>query len=560
MNAIIYARQSSGDGDISESVEIQKQKCLELAQKEDLRVVGIFDDLNTSGKTYPIGSEDIASLDVSFQNWFENQSGKTKFRVGFGNVLKHLSDIDYILCYDITRLYRPVTGSFLESHISQLLIFHNVKVWTVNNGIIDFNKFNDSLITAIQNRINHEQIAIQKKKSIEATKRLINAGEYSYSLNKTTGYEYDGKRKVKINEREAEMVRDVYNTFLESNSINNTTRIINEKYKDIFKNPAYPQIFKRILRRPVYCGYMYNSEHELIPCKQVIGMEIISFDTWQEVQKRFEKRKLTHPREKKSVLPLSGLVYCGKCGRKMFIRRSEKRNFYECINTAIQKTVSCKSRIYNSHKSKYGLGLIECIYPILALSITERLNISMNKESNQKELNECEVKLKNLIQKEKKISDLYLNELMDESTYKDNLTIIKKEKDILNQKVNKLKLALNTGKEFIRKASILLDKIVFRTLSNSELYTCVHDVINRIDVVKESVTITTIFGSFTLPRQILFKMYNTLPHYYFFPHKDSMTVYYYMGEERAVMFNPDFKNKKHELIADWGRMKIYLIR
>ena len=65
---VIYARQSSGDSDESESVENQKQKCLELARKEHLEVVGIFDDLNTSGKTYPTGSEDIANL-YTFSLW-----------------------------------------------------------------------------------------------------------------------------------------------------------------------------------------------------------------------------------------------------------------------------------------------------------------------------------------------------------------------------------------------------------------------------------------------------------------------------------------------------------
>ena len=52
ITAIIYARQSSSDSEtFSESVELQKEKCRELAKKEKLTVIDEFEDLNTSGKT-----------------------------------------------------------------------------------------------------------------------------------------------------------------------------------------------------------------------------------------------------------------------------------------------------------------------------------------------------------------------------------------------------------------------------------------------------------------------------------------------------------------------------
>ncbi|MBR2723518.1 MAG: recombinase family protein, partial [Lentisphaeria bacterium] len=63
MKALIYARQSSGKDDLSESVEAQIANCQTLAEKEKLDVIGIFRDLNTSGETYPIGAEEIARVD-----------------------------------------------------------------------------------------------------------------------------------------------------------------------------------------------------------------------------------------------------------------------------------------------------------------------------------------------------------------------------------------------------------------------------------------------------------------------------------------------------------------
>ena len=81
MKALIYARQSSGKDDVSESVEAQIQNCKRLAEKEKLEVIGIFRDLNTSGETYPAGSESVAALDTAYQKWVSVSRSRTIFRL-----------------------------------------------------------------------------------------------------------------------------------------------------------------------------------------------------------------------------------------------------------------------------------------------------------------------------------------------------------------------------------------------------------------------------------------------------------------------------------------------
>ena len=350
--AVIYARQSAGSEEVSESVESQKRKCLELAQKEGLNVVGIYEDLNTSGKTYPSGSEDIASLDIAFQKWYKEQTTKKMYRSGLGNVMKSLMDIDYILVYDVTRLYRPVTGSFLESHINQCLMIHNIKVLTVNNGIIDLNNFNDSLIIALQNRINHEQISIQRKKAKDALRKLKDDGTMKMGLSRMYGFKSTGrKREVELDDEEVEMIKDVYSTFLETGSLLQTARLMNTKYTNIFKKPVTAYNFYRILERPIYCGYMYNSEGELIKNHQVDGMEFIPFQMWKDVKTLLEKRKVNFSRAKKGWYPLSGLVYCGLCGKKMKIQRARQSYYYQCKSYQYTGAKPCGSSIHNTFEN-----------------------------------------------------------------------------------------------------------------------------------------------------------------------------------------------------------------
>ena len=45
--AVIYTRQSSGDDDYSESVEIQKKNCLALAKQRNIEIIGEYQDLNS---------------------------------------------------------------------------------------------------------------------------------------------------------------------------------------------------------------------------------------------------------------------------------------------------------------------------------------------------------------------------------------------------------------------------------------------------------------------------------------------------------------------------------
>lgn len=89
MKAVIYARQSSGKDDYSESVEAQIANCRKLAEKEKLEVIGIYRDLNSSGETYPVGAEEIARVGKTYVRWAASQSTKKNYRSGLGKCLRY---------------------------------------------------------------------------------------------------------------------------------------------------------------------------------------------------------------------------------------------------------------------------------------------------------------------------------------------------------------------------------------------------------------------------------------------------------------------------------------
>ena len=95
VKAIIYARQSSGDDDVSASVEQQVKNCQQLARECGYCVVGIFRDLNISGKFYPDtpGANTICNFDMALRNWAASTSSmQIRFRQGLGEAFAMLID------------------------------------------------------------------------------------------------------------------------------------------------------------------------------------------------------------------------------------------------------------------------------------------------------------------------------------------------------------------------------------------------------------------------------------------------------------------------------------
>ena len=138
MKVHLYGRQSSGDDEKSESVDLQLARLKALAASRGWDVAGEYSDLDISGKCYPDTTDAVAMsrLDDAFNEWASGR--RDIYRKGLGELFSRLDEADAILVWDITRLMRPLRGSHLESYIVQTLKKHNVKVIQLYGGEVDF--------------------------------------------------------------------------------------------------------------------------------------------------------------------------------------------------------------------------------------------------------------------------------------------------------------------------------------------------------------------------------------------------------------------------------------
>lgn len=551
MKSMIYARQSSGDDDVSESVELQIEKCKLLAAKEHLDVVKICFDNNTSGKTYPTGSESIAEMDLAFNQWFASQTSKKKYRDGLGEVVKRLDEVDYIIVYDITRLYRPFTGSFLESYIHQLLVAHQIKIWTVSNGIIDFSNFNDNLILALQNRINNEQLRNQTEKCKAALKKLKDSGEVQIGIQRMHGFKQTGKKhEIIIDVEEAKMVKEVFTLFNNAASIHSIVKKMNEKYPQMFPHRCSRTMIRNMLQYPLYCGYMRNSDGELIKAKQIEGKEIIPVDVWMTANKKVELRKLSSPRQKKHWLPLSSFIRCGYCGGRMnaHFPSPSRKQFYTCQNHLVDKRESCRNNITISDDIKQGNGLIQMVKPLLLAEAMKVMKTAQNDTEERKRLSEIDLQLTEIKRKNGKLTELWMSSLMDEAVYESAMKELKMKMDELSKEKNRLEMILNKDTSQFDWVKLMM-KFKGDGLSKGEYEMLANAMLKKILVYHDHIQVLTTFGDVAIPRQHI-GIYKLGCNHHLEMRKGRAAIYYYRG--MASLHSRDFWNnsKKIGMLGD----------
>lgn len=550
-SCVIYARQSSGKDDYSESVERQKENCIALAKKENLEIIGIFSDLNTSGKTYPVGAENIASLDKAFNRWFDQQTGSKKFRNGLGKALAMLSQADYLIVDEMTRLYRPVKDSFLESYINDLITEQGIIIVEVKGGAKDLSQYDQSMIQSIKNKMQDKTIADCKKKSMQQLQARKNSGLYANGWGKAFGTAYDkNDGSISIKDEYVPVIQFVFNSIANYMPTMQILKAINAQYAGLVAKCFYQSHIYNIASNPIYAGYMFNSDGLIIPNKQVKN-PCIDFALYSKVQQIMQNKKKGHRKEKYHWLPLSGLLYCGYCGARL-LANAEKRQNSEMITYSCHKATNlgideCRpSRINFSLKKDNYTGIFEAIKPLLVISLFDMMDEAEKAKRADKMQEKLQVKVSNLTAQKEKLTALFRKNLLNADELEKNLTEITAEINSCNAE---LMTVNHNPDETTRHFEALSKRFKAESFINDELDHATYEsllqrAIKGIYCYAEHVIVKTAFGDLTIPR-FIYKNKRNMP----------VADLIVNGKENltAIVI---YKTGKKSVLADWGRLKV----
>ena len=336
-------------------------------------------------------------------------SGGNRNRKGFLDAQKYLEEhkdeIDYFIAYDVSRIARD---AFAFLSLFNKLNILGIKLKLINNPNLDTDSPMGKLIITILAAIfeffrfdNADRVRDNMIIRVKEGKRMNNA---------PYGYRMIDKRMVIIPE-EAEIIKFVFEQYLKGHGIVAIEKMINRDRSTI----------KQWLQNKVYAGYnvfgvtrtnksTFKQVKNPDPSKiiEVKGdwEPIISLDTWQKVADIMTKNRELRMRniEKTSYLLAGLLVHT--CGEKFRGNSGRKGTYYYrckgCNRSIKTDTIDSKvlDELFNS-------------------DILSELNRTSDgeAEAKKKEISRLKYKKISLLNKEKKLIDLYTEDLISKDEY-----------------------------------------------------------------------------------------------------------------------------------------------
>lgn len=350
LRCYLYTRVSTEIQLDGYSLEAQKERLRKEAGHRGMKVVGEYSDEGKSGK---------------------NIKGRPEFQKMLNDIKDGKDKVDYVLVFKLSRFGRNAADTL---NSLQYMEDFGVNLLCVEDSIDSAGasgKLMISVLAAVaeieRENIKEQTMAGRKQKARDGR---WNGGfaPYGYKLVHKDG---EKGKVLEIDEKEAELVRLIYDKFVNTNmGANGIAKWLNEHgyTKTVRQNGTMPTLsahfVKLVLDNPVYMGKIAygrrktekidGTRNEFHIVKQAedayeiydgIHEAIVTEEMWYEA---YAKRKVTGIKHEKThsighYHMLSGLVRCPECGAKMYgvVNRKKKKGsdefykdmwYYKCKN------------------------------------------------------------------------------------------------------------------------------------------------------------------------------------------------------------------------------------
>ncbi len=430
-NVAIYCRVSTEEQrKFGISVEDQKNSLTRYCRENKLKIYDYYIDEGVSAGT-------IAK------------------RKEFVRLLKDLDNIDLIIFTKLDRFSRNVRDA---NNLLVELDKHNTAFRAIDEDDIDVSTSDGRFIFNLKvNLAEHE-----RNKDSE---RINRVNKYKYHTARTVcsgakifGYDIDKNKRLVINEEEADQINQLFDKYIETNNLSETTRwfqknIKKRSYESIrlyLTNTAYIGQYRHIRKK--------TKEIEIIEDFSPTIVDIEKFNKVQKLLKsNVKKHTGTSENGNKTDYIFNRFIYC-KCGRKLAGKHSKGKHYYICKNAL---TNLCDNHIHISELNleKYLLDNIEsCIEEEINKLENKHLNEQKCKKNNPNE----KVQLKKKLQK---LTNLYLEDMIELDIYKKEYSTLKLQlEELETEEQSEEKMDFSKLKEFLESDW----QILYNKLENKE--------------------------------------------------------------------------------------------
>ena len=420
-------------------------------------------------------------------------------RPGFQKLLRDLKakKVDTVITKDLSRLGRDYidTGYYVQKFFPE----NNIRYISILDNIDTMEDAGMNDIAPFKSIINDMYVKDISKKIKSALKERKTAGNF---LATTAPYGYmknpENKYQLIINEKEAQIVKRIFNLYLSGNGLTKISQILTDEgvpvpgisrnigttRKTMLYDSWKQTTISRILKNQVYIGNLEQFKRRNINYKSKVRITvpkedrvickntheaIIDKDTFYRVQELISGNS-SFKGTKHDYL-FKGLLYCAECGAKLYLTYSNYafKKYGEYRYTTICYTHSKQYRHCTRHSNKIDVlekVLTQNIKNVCSKYINENLEqelIDVAKKNNEKDsfISQYETQIaeieKKLQESRECIRSLYADKvkgILSEndfvillSDFEKEVQNLNKAKDNLNIKIGKTKEMKNNNKE-----------------------------------------------------------------------------------------------------------------
>lgn len=343
----------------------------------------------------------------------------------------------------------------------------------------------------------------ERENIVERTKlgfeRKVKEG---YSLcTRTASYGYDkikGDKIQKVNEKEAVIVREVFDMFLNQHmSFLDIAKNLNSKNIPTKENSVWhARTVKNLLTNCNYIGNVRYATKDKERNFEVKGNHeaIISKELYEETQNLISKISTkSYTKRPKEENYFSGFLYCGKCGAKLVVhddyyrkKNGEKifKSAYRCSNH-IRKICDAS----NISQKNIDKAFTEYINNIEDFNVIDEIQLEENKKlknQNEKTIKKLHNQYENLEKKEKEILNSYVENNIDFENYINIKNFIEEEKKKIIVQLANIEIIEEDEEIIIKKEDIIKNlKENWNLLTNIEKRQFLETFVHKIVIVNE---------------------------------------------------------------------------
>ena len=442
-NLIVYCRESRDDGYANyERIETQRDILVEYCKKRNLgNIIDIIMDDNLSGT-------DFSRLEP------------VKERI-------RNKEVDIFVCKDASRIGRNLLDSL---RFIEFLNDHKVEL------VFESEQYNEDMFPLIawfnERRVKDDSLKIRR-----VLKHKMTTGDMV--IKSPFGYEKQGNELI-INEEAAKIVREIFELYANGMGCYEIATKMNKKgyptpsqikarHANIKRTTIWnKQHIERIVHHVIYSGDMPYGMREKVSykSKKYVNKEkeewiivpnhhepIVSREIFDKAQQRRRICKRYEITEKEKRI-FSGLVFCGRCGSKIYSKtRKGRKNSMICFKSNVEGSVK------NHIREGYGCNPHRIYEEDLLAYISDYISKFMQNPNFQREvLKEIgnNNKQKTLVEKEIKRLERQYEDLHDKASqvYDDKLNgvlpafLFKKKVDEITISLNKIDADLKELKQY----------------------------------------------------------------------------------------------------------------